>query len=83
MNVGESSQKIGLYPFEPLHDIRKCLEALGFTELDARQKQAYIDKVDRAWDALRYCFLKEFDRPSAAYPIVEHFSEDPRRRDGR
>ena len=79
INVGENDKKIGLYPFEPLHDIRKCMEIITFVEVSANEKEACIAKIDDAWNALRFSFLREFDRPCAGYPITEHFARDPRR----
>jgi hypothetical protein len=78
-NVGESSQEIGLYPFEPLHDMRKTLEEVGCAPYDSESSTRAIEAVLDAWNSLRPKFLAEFDPPEATYPITEISSHDPRR----
>jgi hypothetical protein len=85
LNVDESDTKIGLYSFEPLHDMRKILEELGFTNANSRisisanEREEARRRILQAWHSLRYRFLKEFSLPSPPHPITEHFSSDPRR----
>jgi len=58
-NVGETERNIGLYPFEPLHDMRKCLDRLGFKSVTPdQQTQARLEFVS-SWNALRREFLRE------------------------
>jgi len=38
-NVGETKTSIGLYPFEPLHDMKKALDELGFENVSPDLQQ--------------------------------------------
>lgn len=78
-NVGESTSSIGLYPFEPLHDMRRALEALQAQPYDRGSSNAARAEVQRAWDALRFRFLDEFAPPEPTAPIVERGFRDRRR----
>jgi hypothetical protein len=77
-NVGETDSDLGLYPFEPLHDMRRSLELLGRdpTVAQARETQT---QVNQAWESLRFSFLKEFEAPEPTNPILGQNSRDPRR----
>ena len=77
-NVGETDTDLGLYPFEPLHDMRRSLELLGQdpTVAQARETQT---QVNQAWESLRFSFLKEFEAPEPTNPILGRDSHDPRR----
>ena len=79
-NVGESETTVGLYPFEPLHDMRRALESLR-ADLTPERRTIERMNVDRAWNALRFAFLKEFSRPPPPWPILQPGSLDPRRHD--
>ena len=80
-NVGEDDNNVGRFPYEPLHDMRKALEELGWG--DEKCNEAALAKaeaaIDQAWNSLRLKFLAEFDPPEPTDPITEHFSKDPRR----
>jgi hypothetical protein len=78
-NVGENGQVIGLYPFEPLHDMRKALEALGYTQTSPDLRRETREKIMDSWNALRWAFLQEFSTPEAPHPITGRHARDPRR----
>lgn len=80
-NVGETEERIGLYPFEPLHDMRKALSELGWTNVTPDQRLAARRRFIRSWNALRWAFLKEFSTPEPPHPITSYDGADPRRAD--
>jgi hypothetical protein len=78
-NVGETEHKIGLYPFEPMHDMRLALDGLGFTNLSPKKREEARQRIDNAWDTLRWSFLKEFSAPPPTHSVTKPRSIDPRR----
>lgn len=78
-NVGESRQQLGYFPFEPLHDMRRALDALGFVETDAEGRKLARARIMQAWHALRFNFRREFQPPQATRPVTARYSRDPRR----
>src|SRR5262249_40425977 len=72
-NVGETDEFIGLYPYEPLHDMRRSFDAI-----DPRSEaSATADDRDRVrgeiWDAfnaIREHFLDEFEIEEPSNPMV-------------
>src|SRR5262249_50287734 len=69
-NVSETEAAIGLYPFEPLHDMRRELERLGCRDLDAKARHAALKEVIDSWNAFRWSFLREFSTPMPTHHIV-------------
>jgi len=63
-NVGETGALIGLYPYSPLHDMRRALETLdprqGATA-SAEQRQVACAAIQQSFIALRETFLEELD----------------------
>jgi hypothetical protein len=57
-NFYEDNSKIGVYPFEPLHDMRRALEHLGFANVTPNSQEAR-EKIIDAWNAFRWAFLKD------------------------
>jgi hypothetical protein len=78
-NVDETDKQLGLYPFEPLHDMRRSLEMLGFVDVTHEKQLEARNEITRSWNALRYVFLKEFSTPEPPHPITEINAADPRR----
>jgi hypothetical protein len=78
-NVGESPDRLGLYPYEPLHDMLRALNELGFSEPTGQARADCRARVIRAWNALRYDFRREFRPPEPTHPITERYAADPRR----
>ncbi|MGE0700501.1 MAG: hypothetical protein AB7O57_15495, partial [Hyphomicrobiaceae bacterium] len=72
-NVGESSERIGYYPFEPLHDMRRVLQALDPRHADASRpldRSLARDAVIQSFLALRERFLEELDLEAPDNPIL-------------
>lgn len=78
-NVRESRTSIGLYPFEPLHDMRKALERMGFENVTVAQQTTERKNVLQSWNAFRWSFLREFSTPNPSHYITERNAVDPRR----
>lgn len=73
-NVGETDILIGLYPYEPLHDMRKALERIDprvRRSLSPPERAAARDAVWEAFNALRERFLDEFDLEEPTSPITQ------------
>lgn len=72
-NVGETNRRIGLYPYEPLHDMRRAL-----TTLDPRkpnkptpEQRALVGRaIQQSFAAIRESFLDELDLDSPTKPIL-------------
>lgn len=64
-NVGETDDLIGLYPYSPLHDMRRALEMLdprkGHSLATPEKRQLVCDAIQQAFAALRETFLEELD----------------------
>lgn len=73
-NVGETKKLIGLYPYEPLHDMCRALVGLD-PRLQPKLTEAHrIDageRIQQAFLALRERFLEELDLEEPARPILE------------
>jgi hypothetical protein len=71
-NVGETPALIGLYPFAPLHDMRRVLQTLDprtGPATDAQRKLAR-DTMLESFYALRDRFLEELDLEAPDNPIL-------------
>ncbi len=72
-NAGETDELIGLYPYAPLHDMRRALAAI-----DPRKKQNLTpadrklvqDAVLQSFFALRETFLEELDLEEPVHPLL-------------
>jgi hypothetical protein len=73
-NVGETSELIGLYPYSPLHHMRKVMETLDprTATPTAEQRFAARGEIWDAFNAVREHFLDEFDIEEPTRPIVIH-----------
>jgi hypothetical protein len=72
-NAGETGGLIGLYPFEPLHDMRRALQTLDprlSTEVTTDQKNLARDAILQAFNALRETFLEELDLEEPHHPLL-------------
>jgi hypothetical protein len=78
-NVGESTAKLGQFPFEPLHDMRRTMEALKWKEPSEARREHARAEIERAWNSLRWKFLHEVSAPFPDEPITVPGSSDPRR----
>lgn len=71
-NVGETDSLIGLYPFSPLHDMRRALQTLDPRKGDvtAEQRRLARDAILQAFYALRESFLDELDPEAPDNPTL-------------
>ena len=63
-NAGETDGLIGLYPYAPLHDMRRALQTLDprvSPEISQDQKKLVKDAILQAFYGLREIFLEELD----------------------
>jgi hypothetical protein len=72
-NKGETETLIGLYPFAPLHDMRRSLASI-----DPRKRQSITpeermlvrDSILQSFHALRETFLEELDLKEPDHPLL-------------
>ena len=72
-NVGETDDLIGLYPFAPLHDMRRALQSLDprkSTDMSPEQRKLVRDAILQSFYALRENFLIELDIDAPEHPIL-------------
>lgn len=72
-NAGESEGLIGLYPYAPLHDMRRALQTLDprtETVVSDEQKNLVRDAILQAFYALRETFLEELDLEEPSHPLL-------------
>lgn len=71
-NVGETDELIGLYPYSPLHHMRKVMESLDPRKgaPTVEQRFAARGEIWDAFNAIREHFLDEFDIDEPSRPIL-------------
>lgn len=72
-NVGETETLIGLYPYAPLHDMRRALGELDPRvngDVQPQTKRLVRDCIQQSFSALRENFLEELDLITPAYPLL-------------
>lgn len=72
-NVGETSELIGLYPFEPLHDMRRALQTLDPRKnqnITPEQRKLARDAILQSFYSLREKFLEELDLEEPASAML-------------
>src|SRR5215831_6503930 len=72
-NVGETRDLIGLYPYAPLHDMRRALQTLDPRKnpnLDAQARNLVRDAILQSFYALRETFLEELDLEEPDHPLL-------------
>lgn len=72
-NVGETDDSIGLYPFAPLHDMRRALQSLDprkSGEITDADKRVARDAILQSFYALRDGFLAELDPETPDNPLL-------------
>jgi hypothetical protein len=72
-NAGETRGLVGLYPFEPLHDMRRALQTLDprFSPgVTTDEKNLVRDAILQAFNALRETFLEELDLEEPHHPLL-------------
>jgi hypothetical protein len=78
-NVHEHSSSVGLYPFEPMHDMRRALDKLGFTNVTPQKQKLAREEILQSWNAFRWSFLREFSAPKPRHHVTQRGALDPRR----
>ena len=72
-NVGETTTFIGLYPFAPLHDMRRALQSIDprkRSDIPAEERKLVRDAILQSFYALRENFLNELDIHEPDSPII-------------
>lgn len=72
-NAGETDTLIGLYPYAPLHDMRRALQSLDprkSDRIDPEHRELVRDAILQSFYALRECFLEELDLEEPIHPLL-------------
>jgi hypothetical protein len=72
-NVGETEELIGLYPFAPLHDMRRALQSIDprkRSDVTLEERKLVRDAILQAFYALRENFLEELDLDEPDNPLT-------------
>jgi len=72
-NVGETADLVGLYPFTPLHDMRRVLQTLDprkHPDVTAEERGIARDAILQSFYALRETFLEELDLEEPDTPML-------------
>jgi len=73
LNAGETDGLIGLYPYAPLHDMRRALQSLDPRRPEPSseaQKKLVKDAINQSFQALRETFLEELDLEAPVHPLL-------------
>lgn len=74
-NVGETRDLIGIYPYAPLHDMRRALQAIEPKDgraVSAEERKLARDAILQSFYALRETFLEELDSQAPDNPLLAH-----------
>lgn len=72
-NAGETSRLIGLYPYAPLHDMRRALQSIDprtRPNVSAEERMLAQDAILQSFYALRENFLEELDLDEPRHPLL-------------
>lgn len=72
-NAGETDDLIGLYPYAPLHDMRRALQSIDprkRTDIGAQERKLAGDAIMQSFFALRENFLEELDLEEPRHPLL-------------
>jgi hypothetical protein len=72
-NVGETDDLIGLYPYAPLHDMRRALITLDPRKAEnvtPEYRKLVRDAILQSFYALRETFLEELDLEQPGHPLL-------------
>lgn len=72
-NAGETDGLVGLYPYAPLHDMRRVLTTLDPRlpeQASEEQRKLARDAIQQAFFALRETFLEELDLEQPSNPLL-------------
>jgi len=74
-NVGETRKQIGLYPYAPLHDMRRALQSIEPETgrfISSEDRKLARDAILQSFYALRETFLEELDVEAPDNPLLIH-----------
>lgn len=72
-NVGETDELIGIYPYVPLHDMRRALQTLDPRKnknVTPEYRKLVRDAILHSFYALRENFLEELDLEEPVHPLL-------------
>lgn len=72
-NAGETRTLIGLYPYAPLHDMRRALNSIDprrGSNPSSAERRLVRDAILQSFFALRESFLEELDLAEPAHPLL-------------
>jgi len=72
-NVGETRALVGLYPYTPLHDMRRVLQAMDprlKSSASPADRKLAQDAILQSFAALRENFLEELDLDEPQHPLL-------------
>lgn len=72
-NAGETNTLVGLYPYAPLHDMRRALQSIDprrRPDVSAEEKRLVRDAILQSFYALRETMLVELDLEEPAHPLL-------------
>jgi len=72
-NAGETESLVGLYPYAPLHDMRRALQSLDprkHPDIAAEDKKLAREAILQSFYALRETMLEELDLDAPAHPLL-------------
>ena len=72
-NAGETGRLIGLYPYAPLHDMRRALASIDprrGTNPTSAERRLVQDAILQSFYALRENFLEELDLADPGHPLL-------------
>ncbi len=72
-NAGETDELIGLYPYAPLHDMRRALQSIdprARTSIPVAERRLVKDAILQSFYALRENFLEELDLEEPRHPLL-------------
>lgn len=72
-NVGETDALVGLYPYTPLHDMRRALQTLDPSkrqDISEEERKRVRDAILQCFYALRETFLEELDLEEPERPLL-------------
>ena len=81
-NVGETDSLIGLYPYAPLHDMRRALQTLDprkRQDITPEERKLVRDAILQAFYALRETFLEELDLEEPNHALLATASRRAKR----
>ncbi|MBX9926989.1 MAG: hypothetical protein K2Y05_11575 [Hyphomicrobiaceae bacterium] len=72
-NAGETRVLVGLYPYAPLHDMRRVLDAVdprARNSIPDAERKLSRDCIVQSFNALRETFLEELDLEQPHHPVL-------------